>query len=72
MYKCPQCVPSTKLRHTPKFPQDTSSQGSQYKSVQVICRIEQVLVLNKDKVQNRWNDMPERTKALGSGEKFRS
>ena len=36
-----------------------------------ICSIEQVIVLTKDKVQNRWNNMPETTKVLGSGEKSR-
>ena len=48
---------------SPKFLLDTNSQG---------YRNEQVLVLNKDKVQNRWNYTPGRTIVLGSGEKSRS
>ena len=47
VYKCPQCVPSTKVLCIIRFPLYTYhiTQYNLYKSVQAICRPEQFLAL---------------------------
>ena len=67
-YKCPQCVPSTKLLHIPKYPPHTSSRGSTQKCTPHFQEWTSSC-FKQSKVQNRWNNTPERTKVLESGEK---